>query len=60
LIYPVQNKSVVDELAKKQATVFAMGKSLSRFLLEFGIFCLDCIPRISRAQVCVFKSYLII
>lgn len=34
-IYPVQNKALVDELAKKQATVFAM----------------DCVPRISRAQV---------
>jgi len=34
-IYPVQNKALVDELAKKHATVFAM----------------DCVPRISRAQV---------
>ncbi|CAF1023458.1 unnamed protein product [Rotaria sordida] len=34
-IYPVQNKALVEQLAKKQATVFAM----------------DCIPRISRAQV---------
>ncbi|KAH6927593.1 hypothetical protein HPB50_006129 [Hyalomma asiaticum] len=34
-LYPAQNKSLVDELAKKQMTVFAM----------------DAIPRISRAQV---------
>ncbi|CAF2923167.1 unnamed protein product [Rotaria sp. Silwood2] len=34
-IYPVQNKALVDQLAKRHATVFAM----------------DCIPRISRAQV---------
>ncbi len=33
-IYPAQNKSLVDELAKKHLTVFAM----------------DCVPRISRAQ----------
>ena len=33
--YPAQNKQLIDELAKKHATVFAM----------------DCIPRISRAQV---------
>jgi NAD/NADP transhydrogenase alpha subunit len=25
-IYPVQNKALVDELAKKQATILAMGK----------------------------------
>ena len=29
-IYPVQSKALVDELAKKQLTVFAMGKSLAR------------------------------
>lgn len=34
-LYPAQNKSLIDELAKKQMTVFAM----------------DAIPRISRAQV---------
>ncbi|CAF3468900.1 unnamed protein product [Rotaria sp. Silwood1] len=34
-IYPVQHKALVDQLAKRHATVFAM----------------DCIPRISRAQV---------
>jgi NAD(P) transhydrogenase subunit alpha len=34
-IYPAQNKDLVDKLAKKKVTVFAM----------------DCIPRISRAQV---------
>ncbi|KAK8759765.1 hypothetical protein V5799_002603 [Amblyomma americanum] len=34
-LYPAQNKQLVDELAKKQMTVFAM----------------DAIPRISRAQV---------
>ncbi|KAH8021664.1 hypothetical protein HPB51_016060 [Rhipicephalus microplus] len=34
-LYPAQNNSLVDELAKKQMTVFAM----------------DAIPRISRAQV---------
>ena len=34
-MYPAQNKSIIDELAKKKATVFAM----------------DCVPRISRAQV---------
>lgn len=35
LLFPAQNKDVVDALAKKQMTAFAM----------------DCIPRISRAQV---------
>ncbi|VDM95637.1 unnamed protein product [Thelazia callipaeda] len=35
LLYPAQNKPVVDALAKKQLTVFAM----------------DCIPRTTRAQV---------
>ncbi len=34
-LYPAQNKALIDELAKKRATVFAM----------------DCVPRISRAQV---------
>lgn len=34
-LYPAQNKPLLDELAKKKATAFAM----------------DCIPRISRAQV---------
>ncbi|KAK0066389.1 NAD(P) transhydrogenase mitochondrial [Biomphalaria pfeifferi] len=34
-LYPAQNKDLVDQLAKKQLTVFAM----------------DCVPRISRAQV---------
>lgn len=34
-MYPAQNKPLVEELAKKQLNVFAM----------------DCIPRISRAQV---------
>ncbi|CAM4799862.1 unnamed protein product [Rotaria magnacalcarata] len=34
-IYPIQNKAIVEALAKRNATVFAM----------------DCIPRISRAQV---------
>ncbi|KAL1140911.1 hypothetical protein AAG570_000839, partial [Ranatra chinensis] len=34
-IYPAQNKALLDELAKKKINVFAM----------------DCIPRISRAQV---------
>lgn len=34
-IYPAQNKSLLEELQKKQATVFAM----------------ECVPRISRAQV---------
>lgn len=34
-LYPAQNKDLVDQLAKKNMTVFAM----------------DCIPRISRAQV---------
>jgi NAD(P) transhydrogenase len=34
-LYPAQNKNIIDELAKKHATVFAM----------------DAIPRISRAQV---------
>jgi NAD(P) transhydrogenase len=33
-LYPAQNKELVDALAKKRATVFAM----------------DCVPRISRAQ----------
>ncbi|MFH4985133.1 hypothetical protein AB6A40_011842, partial [Gnathostoma spinigerum] len=35
MIYPAQNKALIDEMAKKNMTVFAM----------------DCIPRISRAQV---------
>jgi NAD/NADP transhydrogenase alpha subunit len=34
-MYPAQNKDLINELAKKKATVFAM----------------DCVPRISRAQV---------
>jgi NAD(P) transhydrogenase len=34
-LYPAQNKLIIDELAKRKATVFAM----------------DCVPRISRAQV---------
>ncbi len=34
-LYPAQNKSIIDELAKKKMTNFAM----------------DCVPRISRAQV---------
>jgi NAD(P) transhydrogenase len=34
-LYPAQNKAIIDELAGRKATVFAM----------------DCIPRISRAQV---------
>ncbi|CAF0791898.1 unnamed protein product [Adineta steineri] len=34
-IYPIQNKALVDQLTQKQLNVFAM----------------DCIPRISRAQV---------
>ena len=34
-LYPAQNKSLVEQLAKQQATAFAM----------------DCVPRISRAQV---------
>ncbi|CAL1537588.1 unnamed protein product [Lymnaea stagnalis] len=34
-LYPAQNKDLVDQLSKKQLTVFAM----------------DCVPRISRAQV---------
>lgn len=34
-LYPAQNKSLVEQLAKKQMNLFAM----------------DCIPRISRAQV---------
>uniref|UniRef100_A0A183D9D1 proton-translocating NAD(P)(+) transhydrogenase n=1 Tax=Gongylonema pulchrum TaxID=637853 RepID=A0A183D9D1_9BILA len=34
LLYPAQNRSIVDALAKKQLTVFAM----------------DCIPRVTRAQ----------
>ena len=34
-LFPAQNKSIIDELANRQMTVFAM----------------DCIPRISRAQV---------
>jgi len=34
-VYPAQNKATLDELAKKRSTVFAM----------------DCVPRISRAQV---------
>ncbi|KAH9488250.1 hypothetical protein Btru_063908 [Bulinus truncatus] len=34
-LYPAQNKDLVDQLAKRQLTVFAM----------------DCVPRISRAQV---------
>lgn len=34
-LYPAQNRTVIDALAKKRATVFAM----------------DCVPRISRAQV---------
>lgn len=34
-LYPAQNKALIDELAKRKATVFAM----------------DCVPRISRAQV---------
>ncbi|CAF0844217.1 unnamed protein product [Brachionus calyciflorus] len=33
--YPAQNKNLIEELQKKQSTVFAM----------------DCVPRISRAQV---------
>jgi hypothetical protein len=32
-IYPVQNKTIVDQLAKKQATVFAMGKSFKNMIL---------------------------
>ncbi|VDK19746.1 unnamed protein product, partial [Anisakis simplex] len=35
MVYPSQNKNIIDELAKKNITLFAM----------------DCIPRISRAQV---------
>ncbi|VDM39808.1 unnamed protein product [Toxocara canis] len=35
MVYPAQNKDVIDALAKKNVTLFAM----------------DCIPRISRAQV---------
>jgi len=34
-LYPAQNKALIDELARKKVTVFAM----------------DCVPRISRAQV---------
>lgn len=34
-LYPAQNKDLIDQLSKKQMTVFAM----------------DCVPRISRAQV---------
>lgn len=34
-IYPAQNRPIIDELSKKNGTVFAM----------------DCVPRISRAQV---------
>ena len=34
-MYPAQNKALIDELARKKVTVFAM----------------DCVPRISRAQV---------
>ncbi|GFN92167.1 NAD(P) transhydrogenase, mitochondrial [Plakobranchus ocellatus] len=34
-LYPAQNQSLIDEMAKKKLTVFAM----------------DCVPRISRAQV---------
>ena len=52
-IYPVQNKPIVDALAKKQATVFAMGQD--RFVLsatnDDRFSPLDCVPRISRAQV---------
>lgn len=33
-IYPVQNKALVDELAKKQANVFAMGSSCASHFLE--------------------------
>jgi NAD(P) transhydrogenase len=36
-IYPIQNKALVDELAKKQATVFAMGKFLNSFRLNLDI-----------------------
>ena len=36
-IYPVQNKALVDELAKKHATVFAMGK----FRIFVVCFCLS-------------------
>ena len=34
-LYPAQNQQLIDEMAKKKMTVFAM----------------DCVPRISRAQV---------
>lgn len=37
-LYPAQNKALIEELAKRKATLFAM----------------DCIPRISRAQVTHF------
>lgn len=40
-LYPAQNKPLVDELAKRKLTVFAM----------------DCVPRISRAQVNIFSVF---
>lgn len=40
-LYPAQNRNLIDELAKKKATVFAM----------------DCVPRISRAQVNFFPHF---
>lgn len=51
----MQNKSIVDELAKKNMTVF--GKSLyvhgiSKVVALMKIFLgMDCIPRVTRAQV---------
>jgi NAD/NADP transhydrogenase alpha subunit len=36
-LYPAQNKGLVDKLAEKKMTAFAM----------------DCVPRISRAQVSI-------
>lgn len=37
-IYPVQNKPIVDQLAKKHATVFAMGKNSTFFCLWLSVF----------------------
>lgn len=52
-LYPVQNKTLVDELAKKRMTVFGRFSfffSLTN-VLPNKILAMDCIPRVTRAQV---------
>ena len=41
MVYPAQNKELVDALAAKNMTVYGM----------------ECVPRISRAQVCPFTAF---